>query len=267
MMGHIKYKTAELRFYEELNDFLPLEKRKVAFIHSFNGKPAIKDVIESYDVPHTEVDLILINGNSVGFGHHLQDGDRVSVYPVFEALDISDVIRLRKKPLRKPKFILDVHLGRLAKYMRLFGFDTLYRNNYDDAEIVRTAQKEQRIVLTRDRGLLKIKTVTHGYWLRSTKPKEQIIEVISKFDLSSLIKPFQRCLICNCEISQVKKELIITRLQPKTRDYYSDFYSCKGCKKIYWEGSHYHKMDNFVTGVINKLRHSAERMVHGVQQI
>ncbi|MBN1293701.1 MAG: twitching motility protein PilT, partial [Candidatus Latescibacteria bacterium] len=143
-------KHAQFRFYEELNDFLPTEKRKIDFTYEFDGTPSIKDVVEALGVPHTEIDLILVNGASVDFSYHMCDVDIISVYPVFESLDISPVTHLREKPLREPKFILDVHLGKLAKYMRLLGFDTVYDNLYDDHEIVALAVAQKRTILTRD---------------------------------------------------------------------------------------------------------------------
>jgi uncharacterized protein with PIN domain len=243
-------KSVELRFYEELNDFLSSEKRKTPFIHYFTGKPTIKDVIESLGVPHTEVDLILINGKSVDFNYHIHDGDTASIYPVFEALDISNLIRLREKALRTPAFILDVHLGKLAKYMRLLGLNTLYKNNYADAEIVRIAEAQKRIILTRDRGLLKIKRVMRGYWIRSTVPAEQTKEVMEKFDLYSSVKPFQRCLQCNGTIHQVKKESILDMLFESTNKYYRSFYRCNTCGNLYWEGSHYERMKQFVEHIM-----------------
>lgn len=247
----MKKKTAIFRFYEELNDFLPREKRKVSFEHYFEGSPAIKDVIEALGAPHTEIDLVLANGNSVDLRYRLQDGDRVAVYPVFEALDISPVSKVRNSPLREIKFILDVHLGKLARHLRLLGFDALYENNFSDEEIVDIAGKEKRIILTRDRGLLKNKKVTHGYWLRSQLPKLQLREIVSRFDLRNLFRPFTRCLECNSNIVSVEKEKVRQHLPPNTSKYYRDFYQCPGCGKIYWEGSHYQKMVTFLENVDN----------------
>ncbi|MFC1585656.1 Mut7-C RNAse domain-containing protein [Fibrobacterota bacterium] len=248
----IKTKTARFRFYEELNDFLPPEKKKKTFTYSFFGKPSVKDVIESLDVPHTEVDLILVNGDSVGFGKHLRNGDSVSVYPVFEAFDISSINRLRPKPLRNPNFILDVHLGKLARYLRMFGFDTLYRNDYDDQEIVDIAGIQKRIILTRNRGLLKIKSVTHGYWLRSTIPGEQIAEVIAKFDLTGKTRPFLRCLECNMKLQKTDKKTVQDKIPPNVDELCGEFYLCKSCDKVYWKGTHYWRMERFVADVIER---------------
>lgn len=238
-------KKAEFRFYEELNDFLPATKKKTSFFYEFKGNPSVKDAVEAIGVPHIEVDLILVNSKSVAFTYHIQNGDRVSVYPVFESMDISNVTRLRKKPLRRTKYILDVHLGKLAKYLRMLGFDTLYENYYKDSEIIEIAKAEKRIILTRDIQILKNKAVTHGYYIRSQHPKRQLKEVILRFSLNSNIKLLARCIACNGQIKKTTKESVINKLEPKTKKYYDDFYQCSLCKKVYWKGSHYYKIKNF----------------------
>src|SRR5205823_11484961 len=129
--------VAQFRFDEELNDFLAPALRKREFDYSFRGTPAVKDAIEAIGVPHTEVDLVLVDGESVDFTRRLTGGERVAVYPVFERLDIAPVTRLRARPLRRTRFVLDVHLGKLARNLRLLGFDALYRTDYDDATIIR----------------------------------------------------------------------------------------------------------------------------------
>ncbi len=237
---------AYFRFYEELNDFLPAEKKKEEFSYEFSISPSVKDAIEAIGVPHVEVDLILVNGASVDFSYILKDGDRVSVYPVFESLDITNLTHLREKPLRAVKFILDVHLGKLAKYLRLFGFDTFYHNDYIDPEIIEIAIREKRIILSRDVEMLKNKKVTHGYWIRSQFLQEQLREVILRFDLRNLIKPFQRCLVCNGILIEVDKKDIIQNLKPKTLKFYNEFWSCTSCGKIYWKGSHYERMKKYI---------------------
>ena len=235
-------KQVYIRFYEELNDFLHPRNRKVTIDQTLNGKITVKDLIESLGVPHTEVDLILVNGNSVEFGFVPVDGDMVSVYPVFESLGIENVTRLRPKPLRNPKFILDVHLGKLARKLRMIGFDSLYRNEFEDDEIIEIALNEKRIILTRDVGILKNRLVTHGYFVKSTQPARQIEEVIGRFDLSGLIKPLSRCIECNGTVVAVSKREIDHFLKLKTKMYFDTFFRCMHCRKIYWEGSHYKKM-------------------------
>jgi len=237
---------ARFRFYEELNDFLPASRKKQVFSHPFHGNPSVKDLIESMGVPHTEVDMILVNGESVDFSYKVSSADLISVYPVFECLDISDVQHLRAQPLREIKFVADVHLGRLVKYLRLLGFDTVYDRELSDSEIVNTSVSQRRIILTRDKGLLKNRKVTHGYWIRATDPRIQIKEIVSKFDLKDHLKPFSRCLRCNSLIVDVLKDEIAYKLLPKTRKYYNQFQICPDCRRIYWEGSHYDKMKQFI---------------------
>ncbi len=249
-------KSAQIRFYEELNDFLPAVRKKTQFSYFFECNPSIKDAIEAIGVPHTEVDLILVNSESVTFSYHLLDGDIVSVYPVFESMDISNVTHLREKSLRDPKFILDVHLGKLAKYLRLFGFDTLYENSYDDYEIIAISSARKRTILTRDVSLLKNKSVTRGYWIRSQHANDRLIEVIRRFDLVSTIRPFFRCTVCNGIIKKVRKESIMDRLEPKTKRYYDEFHKCTICEKIYWKGSHYENMAKFAETIKKKITES-----------
>jgi uncharacterized protein with PIN domain len=235
-------RVAEFRFYEELNDFLPKDKRKSAFSYKFTGTPSVKDTIEAIGVPHTEIDLILVDGQSVGFGRRLIGGERVAVYPVFERFDISPLVRLRARPLRNNRFILDVHLGKLARYLRLLGFDTLYRNDYDDPALVALSVSEQRILLTRDIGLLKNGALTHGYFLRETRPKSQLIEVLRALDVARALKPFTRCLECNGELCQIDKEEVRHRVPPRVVSEFHEFVECRKCAKVYWQGSHYTRM-------------------------
>jgi uncharacterized protein with PIN domain len=239
-------KTATFRFYAELNDFLEPGRRGRAFRHAFSGRPAVKDAIEAVGVPHPEVELIVVRGRSVGFDHRLDDGDRVAVYPLFEGLDVAPLVRLRERPLRRTRFVLDTHLGKLARLLRLLGFDALYRNDYDDLEIVRISVDERRIALTRDRGILKHRELTHGYCVRSEAPMDQITEVVTRFDLESAIAPFSRCMMCNSEIRLVNKNEIERRLLPGTRRDHDEFRYCPGCDRIYWKGSHYTRLRGLV---------------------
>jgi len=230
--------SAEFRFYEELNDFLRPQQRKQTLIYRFNGNPGIKDPIEVFGVPHTEVDLIVVNGESVGFGYKLKNSDRVAVYPVFESFDISPIIKLRAAPLRRTAFVVDVNLGKLARLLRLFGFDTLFTNALKDAEIAAISAEQQRIVLTRDRRLLFAKAIMHGYWVRAIEPLQQLAEVVRRFDLADQLRPFCRCTVCNGLIEPVEKQVVLDLLEPKTKRYYERFYRCPTCGKVYWEGSH-----------------------------
>lgn len=184
-------------------------------------------------MPHTEVDLVLDNGQTVDFSYRVKGGDRISVYPEFEALDISPLIRLRPQPLRDLRFVADAHLGRLTAYLRMAGFDTVHRSDYGDEELISAGEK--RILLTRDRGSLKRNIVTRGYWVRTTNPREQFVELLRRFDLSGLITAFRRCVHCNVVLQLTGKELISDRLQPETKQYYEEFCTCPACSRIYWK--------------------------------
>ena len=245
-------KHAAFRFYAELNAFLPPGRRMVSFDHPFLLSGSVRDMTEALGVPHTEVDLVLINGESVDFSHPVQDGDRISVYPVFESLDITPLVHVRPRPLRQTRFVLDTHLGKLAVYLRMVGFDTLYRNDYADETLARISSGEGRILLTRDRELLKRSMVTHGYWLRATDPRQQLVEVVRRFDLFRAIAPFQRCLRCNGLLEPVAKHAVSDRLQPKTRAYYDEFSICRICDRVYWRGSHYRRMQRFIERLLEQ---------------
>lgn len=238
--------TAFFRFYAELNDFLPRRCRQREFAVPLDGSPAVKHVIEALGAPHPEVDLILVNGKAVDFAYHLQDGDRVSVYPVFETFDITPLNRLRPHPLRQPRFVLDGHLGRLAAYLRMLGFDTLYTPDAEDEHLARLASDEKRILLTRDRGLLKRRLVARGYCVRQDDPHAQIMEIVERFDLRSASAPFTRCLRCNGLLEAVNKTDVIQQLQPDTLQFYNEFHRCTACGQVYWKGSHYQRMQRLL---------------------
>lgn len=231
-----------LRFYAELGDLLASERRGREFEHEFATGGAVKDLIEGLGVPHTEVDLILVNGRSTDFAYHVQDGDRVSVYPVFEALDIAPVVSLRPQPLRETRFVADVHLGRLAGYLRLGGFDTLYRTDWSDRDLAETAATERRILLTRDRGLLMRSIVTHGYLVRDSRPRSQLREVLDRFDLWRSLRPFTRCSACNGLVHPLAKAEVLAALPPRTAEHYEEFWRCAGCGRVYWKGAHHRSL-------------------------
>jgi uncharacterized protein len=232
-------RKAYFRFYEELNEHLPECVRKKPFIYHFKGRPSVKNTIQAIGVPHSEIDLILVNGEPVTFNYQLQGEENVSVYPVFESMDISPLSHLRPEPLRENKFIVDVNLGKLALKLRLLGFDVLFRNNFTDDEIVDISLKEKRIILTRDKELLKQNAVTHGYWLRNDDPKKQLKEVIHRLQLQNNFRPFSRCTNCNSKLVPADKNQLHGRIPEDTLNYYDQFWECSGCGKIYWEGSHF----------------------------
>ncbi len=242
-------KQVWVRFYAELNDFLAPEKRFQSFPVQFHVGPAVRDLIESQGVPHTEVDLILVDGKSVGLDCLVEGGERISVYPVFEAIDIADVSRVRPEPLRVPKFTLDVHLGRLAAYLRMAGFDAVYANDAGDEQLARTSAESHRILLTRDLGLLKRAAVTRGYYVRETNPLRQLQEVVRRFELKRLLKPFSRCMACNSELRRAVKENVRGRVPDEVFSKHDEFDECAACGRVYWKGSHYDRMQRIVGGL------------------
>ncbi len=241
----------ELRFYAELNDFLRHARKKTRFKIELNRRTSVKDLIESLGVPHTEIEIILANGKSVDFSYIVKDQDDLSIYPMFESVDVTPILKLRDAPLRHTRFVLDCHLGRLARYLRQFGFDTLYRNDYSDDELADTSAREHRILLTRDRNLLKRSIITHGYFVREFDPRKQLDEVIRRFDLRSQIIPFGRCTRCNGMVEAVSKNTVEHLLEPKTRQYFDKFWQCTSCGQVYWEGSHVKHMLKLTDEVLN----------------
>ena len=237
---------AVFRFYGSLNDFLIPSHKQTAFFHIVKDRASIKDTIEALGVPHPEIDLILANGQSVSFAYLLQDRDVISVYPCFKSIDIDAISHVRPPPLSTNQFVLDVHLGKLASYLRLLGFDVLYQNDYDDNELAQISSQQQRILLTQDSGLLKRSIVTYGYRVRSDNPRKQISEVLERFDLYDAVIPLQRCPRCNGHLESVEKQTIYHRLPPFTRLYYHEFFECQGCNQLYWKGAHYERIQQLI---------------------
>jgi uncharacterized protein with PIN domain len=230
------------RFYEELNDFLPRERRKRDFDYRCARAATIKNAIEALGVPHTEVELILVNGQSVDLGYSVRDGDRISVYPKFETFDIRELLRVRDEPLRDIRFVADAHLGGLARLLRMLGFDTLYSNQITDGQIRAISRIEARVVLTRDRELLKCRTITHGCFVHALRPQEQLREVVERLQLTASAKLFTLCLHCNLPLIFIDKEAVADRLPPRVAAVYRQYSWCEGCDRIYWEGSHWQRM-------------------------
>ncbi len=249
-----------IRFHDQLNEFLPAQLNGKAFDVAFKKPRSVKDLIESIGIPHTEIDLIISNDKSVDLDYQVQPGDRIEVYPLSISAEFSlpdhAIVHCQPEPLSEHRFVLDVHLGKLATYLRMLGFDTLYRNDYDDPVLADISSEERRILLTCDRMLLMRKQISYGYYVRNRKPQQQLLEILSRYNLYGQIKPFSRCMHCNGCTHPVSKCSIETRLLAKTKKYYNDFYQCDSCKKIYWKGSHYQEMkkliDKFKTGDVYK---------------
>jgi len=237
---------ASIQFFDDLNDFLSPKRKGRKIIFSFKGNPAVKHIIESMGVPHTEVDLILVDGEYAGFGHAVFEGEVIEVYPIERTQKFEIRPGFQKTWDVEPRFVLDNHLGKLAIYLRMLGMDALYRNDFQDEVLADLAFQGERVLLTRDRQLLMRKIVRDGYCLRNLDPRLQLFEVMKRFNLCAFIIPFQRCIKCNCKLIVVSKESILDRLQPLTRQYYNDFRICLKCDQIYWKGSHYERMKGFI---------------------
>ncbi|WP_330254334.1 Mut7-C ubiquitin/RNAse domain-containing protein [Nocardia sp. NBC_00565] len=248
--------SVDIRIYAELNDFLRPDDRYTVLRRPFRPHQTVKDVIEAAGIPHTEVDLVLVNGQPAAFGQHPRDGDRITAYPVFETLDIGRTTRVRPHPLREPRFVADVNLGGLAKLMRLMGLDVHCRWDADDAALAELSAAEHRILLTRDRGLLKRRNVTHGVYIRSDRPVDQIVEVIRRLDLVERLAPFTRCLRCGGTVVAVAKAEVEDRLEPLTRRHYNTFRQCRDCGRIYWQGSHQARLTATVAAIRTGLNQS-----------
>jgi len=247
-------KQANFRFYEELNDFLPRSKRKKDQVYRFWGRPSVKDAIEALGIPHPEVEIIIVDNRSVGFNYRLKNNDRVAVYPVFESLDISPLLRLRPEPLRKIKFSVDGNLEKLARRLRLLGFDSCGASGITKDELIKKALSEKRIILTTDKNILKQKVVTHGYYIREKTIEKQVKEILRRFDLGDQVKPFTRCMVCNGILDEINKQIIKSMLPENVHKHCERFKQCTKCKKIYWEGTHYIKMQHQIDKLLCEYR-------------
>jgi uncharacterized protein with PIN domain len=239
---------ASFTFYAELNDFLPKKWQNTSFRYAFEEHQTVKHVIECLGVPHNEVNHLRANEGAVGFSYHVHEGDLVHVFPVSSPPEPRDIV-LQADPGSISSFVLDNHLGRLAAYLRMLGFDTLYRNDYQDEELAQVTDQEGRILLTRDRRLLMRKVVVYGYCIRSMDPRRQVGEILRRFGLFGKITPFRRCLRCNHPLQSVSKDAILDRLEPLTKRYYDEFHLCPACNQVYWKGSHYVHMQDLIETV------------------
>lgn len=241
-----------IRFYRSLNDFIAPALCNTEIIHNFERKASIKDMIEAFNVPHTEVEQIWVNGCAAGFNYIVRHGDRIEVFPAGENYSTMPVVQLRPPLSQPPQFVVDSNLGRLTRYLRLLGFDCLYRNDYEDETVARIASEQQRVVLTRDRSLLRRKIIIYGYFVRADKPKIQTREVLKRFALYPLIKPLTRCTHCNGRLAETGKSCIEHRLEPLTKQYYEKFLICSECDRIYWQGSHSMRIEQLLDELVEE---------------
>lgn len=240
----------KIRCYEELNSYLSPERRKKTFSLEFPRSLEIRDVLNTLGIPEERIDLILVNGIAATAEKRLEPDDRLALYPVFETFDISEVSTIHQLPLRTTRFVLDSHLGKLARLLRLLGFDSLYIQQADRKQLIALSLAEERVLLTRNEILAKSRVLQRAYRLRSELPREQIAEVIKRFELTNCLRPFTRCLVCNGILSPVTKEEVWPYLEDKTKAYYHEFFRCSFCNRIFWPGSHYVKMQTTVAEIM-----------------
>jgi len=238
-------KVARFDFASHLQPLLKRALRGQLVEMRFRGPQSVKHLIESLGIPHTEIGQMKVNGRTIGFDYIVLDGD---------GIEVGSVSSTRNAAL-EPRFVLDGHLGRLTSHLRMLGLDCLYHNAFEDEELVRISVEQERILLTRDRLLLMHKVITQGYLLRSLDAVEQLYEVIQRYELSSWVRPFQRCMRCNHPLEPVAKESILEKLEPLTVKYYHEFKLCPACNQVYWKGSHYERMLELISKVSLARRH------------
>ena len=243
-----------IRCYAELNDCLPVTRRQRTFALDLPAPIALEELLRSIGIPLDAVDLALINGRSRGLNHVVRQGDHLALFPVFETFDISSLTSIRDRPLRRPRFVLDVHLGKLASLLRLFGVDAVYRNDATNDVLVRISVDEERALLSRNPAFARHPLLTRFFLLRTTDPHRQLLDVLRRFDLVGLAEPFSRCIECNSSLQPVAKAEIESRLPLKVCTQYGEFLICRTCDRIYWKGSHYQRMRAYVEAVLGELR-------------
>jgi uncharacterized protein with PIN domain len=251
--GHAeRLPTATFRFHGSLNEFLPPGRRGREIERELDGTPSLKDCLEALGVPHPEVDLALMSGLPADFSYRLRSGDRIDVYGLDRPPELASLPGLIPPPPDPSRFVVDGHLGRLARYLRMLGFDSLYDRAAADGELARLSADEGRILLTRDRGLLKRSIVRLGYLVRDDDPGRQLVEVVGRYGLAATARPFSRCVRCNGHIEPVDRSDVAERLagEPRTLRYFETFGRCAGCGSIYWPGSHFDRMSRLVQEVV-----------------
>lgn len=245
--------SIELQVHAELNDFLPPPRRRRPLYPCLDRRTSIKDLIEAQGIPHPEINVIVVDGVSVGFDYRLDPAEgaprRLDVYPWSQTPALVRVHHLRPRPALPPRWVLDVHLGRLAGYLRLLGFDCRYRNDMHDAELAACSAEESRVLLTRDRRLLMRRCITLGHYVRADAPRRQLEEICAAFDLHDHFAPFTRCSHCNGRLVAVPKTQVLHRLEPLTRRHVTHFLRCRDCDRLYWHGSHLPRMRELVASL------------------
>lgn len=231
-----------LRFYEELNAFIPQDLRKKRFTHTLKVQTSVKDLIESFNIPHTQVNMILVNSEQAEFGHLINDHDDVSVFPYFHRFDVTNLTKITHPEPQTIRFVVDNHLKNLARDLRMLGLDTIYNESNATSKLIALANSQDRILLTKNRNVLKYNILNYGYYVYAKQKDDQLEEVIMQFKLTDKIRFLSRCLECNTKIKSIEKEKVCDRLPIKVREKHSTFTYCPNCDRIFWKGTHYEMM-------------------------
>jgi uncharacterized protein len=248
--------TASFEFRGWLNDFVkPANRYRIVRCACAESATA-KHMIEVLGIPHTEIGLIKVNKQVSSLGHLLQDGDHVLVQPPVYPLPYADAACAKAMVTH---FLADAHLGGLARLLRMAGFDTLYDNSFRDDEIVRIAAAQHRIILTRDLELLKRRNVVAGCYVRSLQPARQMEEVVARFGLARQARPFTLCLHCNVPLAPIDKAAILEGLPPSVQECQTEFSRCDCCRRVYWKGSHWQRMQSMLRAIISNSENAGNR--------
>jgi uncharacterized protein len=225
--------TALVRVAEPLRFLLPARRRHGVVPVAVDGVSSLVHVVESLGVPRTEIGEVRLDGRPAPLDARPQGGEVVEVLPV-------------RRPQRVAgfRFLLDVHLGTLARRMRLLGIDTAYGNEAADDALVARAAADERVVLTQDRGLLRRRALMAGAYVRGSHPADQLADVLDRFDPP--LAPWTRCPACNGDLQPVPKHEVLHLLEPGTRRSYTDFSRCQGCGRPYWRGAHARRLAGLV---------------------
>lgn len=241
--------SVKITLHGDLSLFLPRQQRKEASLEiDLTRRTSIKDFLESLGVPHPEIFRLTVNNLPTTFAYIVAAKDQIEVYPLPVPVDLTEENILRA-PLEEISFAVDANVGKLARLLRMAGFDTFFDQTMDDEPLAEKARQEERILLTKDRALLKRKAVIYGRLIRNIMPADQLREVILLYGLQNETKPFSRCLCCNDVLRPAAKKDIVERLKPLTKKYFDDFHICPACERIYWPGSHRDKMRDYLQGI------------------
>ncbi|MEV2270168.1 Mut7-C RNAse domain-containing protein [Nonomuraea africana] len=231
-----------IRFDADLWLFLTPQHRRESVPVAYDGTSTLGHVVESLGVPLPEVGRLAVDGRPVPPSHRPRDGDVVRVLPVR---------RPQELPVRPPRFLLDVHLGTLARRLRLLGVDTAYHNDRDDDALIRWANAERRLLLTRDRGLLRRRALWLGAYVRGSRADDQLADVLDRF--APPLAPWTRCTACNGELVPVAKADVEPLLEPGTRHNYDVFARCTACGHVYWRGAHSRRLEDIVAAAVRPV--------------